>query len=77
MALYQKRHFLGKTMDLKNVIDNYLSGLSGGRKFRQRNKMGGFRKAIYNRENNLVTLGGRKPCDKIKGNLCPRARRNG
>lgn len=63
---------LGETMDLKNVFNDSLGGLSGGREFRKGNKVGGLRKAIYNLENNVVTSGGREPGNEIKGNLCPR-----
>lgn len=47
-------------MDPKNVFYNSLGGLSGGREFREGNKVGGLRKAINNRENNVVTSGGRE-----------------
>lgn len=72
------RHdIFGETVDLKNVVNDYLRSLLSGGKLRERDKTGGLREAVDNGENYGLASGQREASDKVKRYLSPWSRRNG
>ncbi len=63
-------------MNLENMSDHYLGRFFGRGKFRERNKVCGFRKSIHDCKDDGIT-GRRETSNKVKSDMRPRTRRNG